>query len=211
MASNLFGGKRLKKKKTDCLKAMMKKGLRIIGWIKLLLKISSAQGNRWLSQWKVKIYLLQHTDFPRLLKLVQQRVSQLWVHLSIAIRCCVCIVWVNTVSPYHICAPLLHAASLCWSTGLLTWVPLPGEHILELFNLHGRCFSGFNVSALLSPLSKARCCWCGSLRFKGAFKVLSGQNPECYTGCLGCVIAVIWFFISSLILFSLNHGGFSPL
>lgn len=102
--------------------------------------------------------------------------TQPWTYLFIAVRCNICVVWINTVCIYLLfsCTPF---PSTCQCE-------LPGEQISELFNLHNGGFSGvearcgLNVSASLNPLSKARCCWCGSSRFKGAFKVLSVQNSE---------------------------------
>lgn len=116
---------------------------------------------------------------------------------SFAFWCDVYILWVNTVRKCLLfcCTP----SPFVPSTRLFTRVP--GEQILELFNLH-YCFIGgkqaryrLNVSASLNPLSKARCCWCGSSRFKDAFTVLSVQSSKYAMAVQGYVFAVMWIFL----------------
>lgn len=169
---------------------------------------------RWLSRWKLIICVAAHW-FPKATKTGAAQ-SQPWTCLFITFRCNVCTVWVNTV--YMVCVLFCCTPSpFVPCMGRFTWAP--GEQILELFNLHYSGFSGeearcgLNASASLNPLSKARCCWCGSLRFKGAFKVLSVQSSEHTMAVQGYVFAVMCIFCyfgtqKVALLCPLSHAGF---
>lgn len=111
------------------------------------------------------------------------------------------------------CALPLHIIYLC--SGL--HVSARWADLRAFFNLHYRGFSGearyrLNVSALLNPFSKARCCWCCSSRFRGALKVLSVQSSEYTMAVWGYVFAAICVFCcvgiqkGASILGSLSHA-----
>ncbi len=113
-----------------------------------------------------------------------------------------------------VCSSAAHRLPFVPSTRPFTRVP--GEQILELFNLHYSCIGGkearcrLNVSASLNPLSKARCCWRGFWRFKDAFIVLPVQSSK-YTiavqGYIGAVMWVFWYTEMFLVLGSFSRAG----
>lgn len=103
--------------------------------------------------------------------------------------------YLQSLSQHYVftCSFVPHNASTGFS------MRAPGEPISKLFNLHynglrgEEAAHGLNVFALLNPLSKARCCWCGSSKVHSKCSLC--KNCKYTMAVKGHIFAMIHVFL----------------